>query len=450
MSMWLLRDLRTAKTVSDVTSSFDKSRHKTLETARVLLSEGRFDASLRVLKAVLLEDVENADAMQLLSELLVNMKEPEAADACAKLAEALFETEGIERSALTIDPETVFEAGYRMIDIRQYDLAVSLLDRCFEIAPEDATLNYELGFALMALQQHDRAVKHFEISRQSHDDFDTSLNLSVCYGLMRDLGMCRKIIARLEKLAKDEDEKLELAHRKVVLQRLDKLRWKPELTYRDWLYALYGTVVLRQDTDTTGGDTEPKTENYKSIAATMLVAKGVLEGLRHIPEVVEFYSPNSRPFAAVLARLLDVPLEGYKGPDRPDRALMVLDWANEIIGPHEAFSINSPNRSIFAYGLSKMDPLPVTPDMVAQFTFGIKLPWSYEDSSEPGLVDPESAIPEILERAWDLESNPDIVKAVHDTIEYYSDKHDSIVLGNTRFPQRPEFSAEVPLQKPAR
>jgi hypothetical protein len=262
--------------------------------------------------------------------------------------------------------------------------------------------------------------------------------------------MCRKIIARLEKLAKDEDEKLELAHRKVVLQRLDKLRWKPELSNRDWLYALYGTVVLRQDSDTTGSDTEPLVENYKSIAATMLVAKGVLEGLRHSPEVVEFYSPNSRPLAAVLARLLDVPLESYKGPDRPDRALMVIDWGSEIIGPHEAFSINSANRSIFAYGLSKTEPLPLTPDMVGHFAFGLKLPWSYLDSSQPGAVDPESAIPEILERAWDLESNPDIVKAINDTVEYYSDKHDSIVLGNTRFPQRPEFSAEVPIQKSAR
>jgi hypothetical protein len=50
----------------------------------------------------------------------------------------------------------------------------------------------------------------------------------------------------------------------------------------------------------------------------------------------------------------------------------------------------------------------------------------------------------MLERARNMESNPDIIRAVRDAVEYYSDKRDLLVLSNPEhFPERPEFTAEI-------
>ena len=175
-----------------------------------------------------------------------------------------------------------------------------------------------------------------------------------------------------------------------------------------------------------------------------MILKGVLEGLSLVPEAVEFYNPNSRPLAAVLARLFDTQLDSYRGPDRPDRALLVMDWATDIIGPHNVFVGNMPNRSIFAFGITKTEALPVVPDIVAKFTNNLNLPWTERDGQVPDIA-PEDAIPQILEVAWNLESDPEVLRAIQNTVEYYEDKRALLVMGNcAQFPQRGEYSAEVP------
>ena len=153
----------------------------------------------------------------------------------------------------------------------------------------------------------------------------------------------------------------ELQHRKYVLKRQEQLRKKNNMTRRDWLYILYGSMLLYDPDEEQEDKAERGTESYKKIASTLMVLKGVLEGLRLAPEAVEFYGTNSRPLAAIIARLFDLPLSGYQGPDRPDHALMLIEWAPEIIGPHKSFVPNDKNRSVFSYGLPTAMPLPLIP-----------------------------------------------------------------------------------------
>lgn len=414
---------------------------------------------MKVLREHLRDRPQDTSAITLFSRLAKELKYIEAAEALARLAEAIDDGLVWDQTLGQENATLVFEAGYRLIDMREYELAVVMLQRCLEEAPQDPTLNYELGFSLMSIGKFDEAVRHFEKARDHEADFDSVLNLSVCYSLTRDLRKAKKCASQLEKLSSSEEEKMEVAHRKKVIQRLDQLRWKQSLSSRDWVYSLYGSLLVAPEIKKKEAQTAPtavvqhREETHSQIARTLLKVKGVLEGLRLTPEAIEFYSSASRPLAAVLARLLDVPLDSYKGPDRPDHAMLVLDWAPEIIGPHEVFKLNDDNRSIYAYASPAGQPLPVMPDMLSHLTDEIWFPWirrstivdappgSYGEETE----NPDESIPEILERAWNMESDPEIFREVQDTVTFFADKLDLLVFSNAdRFFQRPEFSAEIP------
>jgi tetratricopeptide (TPR) repeat protein len=414
-----------------------------ISRARALLKDSNWEGCLSELRPFWLANPDSAEAVQLCAEIMDQVNRAEAAQAMTRLAEALAGGKTDDERELAEHPTAAFEAGYHLIDSREYELAIMLMSSCLAKDPLDSTLNYELGFAYMAVSNYEQAIQHFEVSRKSQNDFDTTLNLSVCYTLSRKLKEARDTVAVLKTQASTEEEKHELRHREIVLKRLDQLQKKKQLTERDWLYALYGSVEL-EPSDGPANGTGSEKESYKSIAATLVILKGVLEGLQLKPEAVEFYNPNSRPLAAVLARLLEVQLDSYRGPDRPDHALLVMEWATDIIGPHEAFVGNMPNRSMFAFGLTKQEALPVIPDIVARFTNRLTFPWTERDGLPPDVA-PEEAIPEILERAWNLESDPEILRIVQSTVEYYNDKRALMVLANcAQFPQRPEYSAEVP------
>jgi len=417
---------------------------ETITKARDLLKDGKLDLCMTELKNFWLSNPSSPEAVELCADIMDQANRAEAAQAMTRLKEALEGGKEDDERQLEHHSTAAFEAGYHLIDSREYELAIMLLQSCLAQQPLDSTLHYELGFAHMSTCNYEDAIQHFQIARKNQDDFDTTLNLSVCFALSRKLKEAKDSVGVLRKLASTEEEKHELHHREIVIKRLERLQRKKQLTERDWLYALYGTVELHPSDSTAGTTTPASKETFKSIAVTLQTLKGVLEGLSLVPEAIEFYNPDSRPLAAVLARLFDVQLDSYRGPDRPDHALLVMDWASDIIGPHEAFVRNAPNRSMFAFGLSRREALPVVPDIVARFTNQLILPWVERDGNVPETT-PENAIPEILERAWNLESDPDILQTINDIVEYYNDKRELLVVANcAQFPQRAEYTAEVP------
>lgn len=331
-------------------------------------------------------------------------------------------------------PYALFEAGFGLIDLRQHELAVMLLERCLKLMPNEPTVNYEIAFSLMSLSRFDEAIAHFKLAMMDSEDFDTILNLSVCYTLTRKITEAKAMIERLAGLAHDDDELRELNHRKIVLKRLELLGNKQTLTPRDWEFVLYGGILLR-----TGEAHEHKKEDFMSIASTLAILKGVLEGLRIEYEAVEYYNPNARPLARILAQLMEIPCDSYKGPHRPDRALLIMAWATDIIGPHEAFIEHMQSRSIFSYGLTWNEPLPVAPEITGLLADDTVMPW--EEARSESIDD---IVAQILERARDLDCDPDILRETQEAVAYYDSKRELLVLNNwNTFPDRPEYTAEV-------
>jgi tetratricopeptide (TPR) repeat protein len=324
--------------------------------------------------------------------------------------------------------------------VRQFELAAMLLSQCDALRPDDPVVNYELGFALMTLARFDAAVKHFEKALSISPDFDTTLNLSVCYVLTRDMPKAREQTNHLITLANEDDELKEVAHRKVVLKRLETLANKKVLSAQDWLFILYGSVLLRPNRKANG-----KSEEIRDIAETLLIVKGFVEGMHGEIETIEYYNTQSRPLARALSELMEIPLEPYKGPSRPEKALLVMDWATHIIGPHESFVDNLGKRIIFAYGLANTEPLPLVPDIAAVLSDDALMPWN--DRLKEDKI--EAFYSKIFYKARDLENDPDVLKEIQDLILYYEPKQEQLVFNNpNHFPERPEYSAEIVRQEP--
>ncbi len=440
---------------------------KALDQARQLLAQGKIEESMALVKSYWLENPEDAEAASLFSELMKESGRSELSRRLNSLAEQLPPAPlRVNESSLPFDnkiPELppdilpikaggkeLFEAGYSLIDARQHELAAMLLNRAADIAPKDPTVNYELGFALMSLKHFDQAIPHLEHALEQAADFDTLLNLIVCYTLTRQLEKAHQMLKQINELTLDTEQKQEVSARVLVVKRLESLRHRPTLNSRDWLYVLYGSILLRPTVrqDSTKEDTH-------SIGQMLAILKGVLEGLSAVPEVIESYGVQSRPLAQALAEFLEIPISNYKGPEQPAQALLVMTWASDIIGPHKTFTTKQRTRSLFSYGLTWDDALPVMPEIVGMLAHHEPMPWNEVDSKTPArathltdqpnfTAEVRKAYKAILANAREVESDPRVIKNVQEALDYYETKKHHLVLCQPEaFACRPEYTAEV-------
>jgi tetratricopeptide (TPR) repeat protein len=405
-----------------------------LAQARQFLEDGMLEECMTKLKPYWLGKPDDPSAMRMFGSLMAESGRSELArklKTAADLADSGASTEESRQGY----QYAIFEAAFSLIDVREFELAIMLLHKCLESSPNDPTVHYEMAFALMSLNQFEEALKHFKVSASDKEDFDTVLNLMVCYTLTRKLPEAKEMLEKLSTVVQnDEEERQELAHRKAVLKRLEGMSKKSQLTPRDWLYVLYGGVLLQD------GDQETTVDDYTAMASMLLIAKGVLEGLRVEYESVEYYNLAARPLARALAELMEVTCTSYMGPDRPDRTLLLLAWAPEIIGPHNVFIEHTETRSLFAYSIDWDEPLPVTPEICGRLAGQAPISW-LETMKE---ADEEKHFKAVIDRARTLESDPDILQKIQDAVLYYQDKKELMVLNNAQlFPQRPEYTAEI-------
>src|SRR6185295_9187192 len=157
-------------------------------------------------------------------------------------------------------------------------------------------------------------------------------------------------------------------------------------------------------------------EDYTRVASVLVLLRGELEGLGQSFDVVEYYSPLSRPLAEALGEMLGVPIEIYKGP-REENALLIMAWAGDIIGPHESFVRKDPRRTLFAYSVTINEALPLTPEIIGCVSEACAMPWAEQwqveeqEGAPPSVVQvavqdekPLEIAAKILERAHRLES----------------------------------------------
>jgi len=422
-----------------------------LDEAKMLLETQQYEPCLALLKQEWLKDINHVPTITMFAKLVAAGGRNELAQQIERLCASL--ESGKE------DPQSLFEVGFGLIDLRQFDIASILLDKCAQLVPDEPTINYELAFALMSQRRYEDAIANFLRAWAAEEDFDTALNLTVSYICTRQISRAKDMLQSMIRLAGAPEHEREIGRQKLAIRRLEDLKDKSDLTARDWLFVHYGSVLLTQSNEPGNrGRFKAVWNDYKRVASTLLILRGVLEGLGVQFDVVEYYSPLSRPLARALSELLGIEAESYKGPQRDERALLVMAWASDIIGPHEAFVGHQSKRSIFAYGLSASESLPITPEVVACVTDSCAMPWDEHwkieeyDDGRPSSVEHivadervEEVTQKILNESFKLEADADILHTVQDAVSYYRSREHFLVLNNSHlFTERPEYTAEVP------
>lgn len=401
------------------------------QEAERLFEEGQLEKSRVILNKLWLENTYDERVIALYGEILKEGGRPEAGKRLGEL---------VEKLKSPMPPykhhQEIFEAGYALVDVRQHDLASLLLGELVKELPHDPLVNYELGFALMCQKKFDDAARHFEKAMEEKEDFDCLLNLCVCHTLRRDASKAGVLLGKLAAVALSDEEKIEVEHRRIVLRRLANMSSKRTLNARDWLYILYGSVLLRPNLTITNGKAD-----IKQLASTMVVLKGFLEGLSIEEETIEYYSLRSKPMTQILGSMLELKVDAYRGPDRPEKCLLMMCWSTDILGPHDAFITNSERRALFAFAITDIEPLPVMPDIVACMSTELTMPWEGKENTKREL---DEQIELILEKASDLEGEPELIRETQEAIDYYMDKRDLLVFNNPHgFASRPEYTAEL-------
>jgi Flp pilus assembly protein TadD len=436
-----------------------------LNQAKELLAKGEIEKCLALVRNYWLENPDDTEAVTLMSQIMRERGRSDLAKRLSKLSESLplvpklplsMATNGtakneIKKNEMIAGGRELFEAGYSLIEARQHELAAMLLNRVAKLAPGESTVNYELGFALMSMKRFEQAIPYLEEALSKDNDFDTLLNLLVCYILTRQAEKAQSSLEKISQLKLEFEQKKEFIQKQAVVRRLENLSNKNILNARDWLYVLYGSILLRHSTRQQRVQEDPA-----SIGQMLAILKGVLGGLCvDQPETIEFYGLQSRPLAQALAEFLEIPMSAYKGPDHKEPALLTMTWASDIVGPHKTFATKRPDRHLFSYALSWDEPLPVVPDIVGCLAFNEPMPWRVYDSDGQPIAgaavgehhyaaEIEKSYKDILSNARDLESDPRTIKHVQDTLDYYESKRQYLILGNAKaLSTRSEYTAEI-------
>jgi tetratricopeptide (TPR) repeat protein len=416
-----------------------------LEQARQLFARQDFSASFLLTRQHWLNCPDDLEAVQLLSEIIRKNGNQDLYKHLKILAQS--------EQELRHNVQSMFEAGYHFIDEREPELAAMLLSRCARLEPRQREIHYELGFALMQLRRFQEAIIEFESLLQDYDDFDTRLNLTVCHSITRNLARARQLAGEMAQYAASQEEMKELALRNWVIKRLEGFAADDELGVRDWFYSLYGSVLLNEKVEKdSAGRPQTTSVSYEDLAGTLVLLSGFLKKMGLAYDVIEYYSRLSRPLASALSACLNLPVEPYRGPDRRDKALLVMAWSSDIIGPHRAFVPHCPGRSLFALGLTTSCRLPVTPEIAGFLSGRCVMPWEaelYELSDgaaalSQGSRGQEDAAARLLDVVDKLRDSSALLEQTDYLHAYYSKKRKLLVLDNeTSFPERPEYTAEI-------
>lgn len=401
-----------------------EEKHPLLLDAERSFRDKKFDDCFAHLKSYWLDNFSDIEAVKLFSLL---MKELAHNDLSANFA-ALCTEDG----QVVDDPKLLFELGYRLIDTRQYELATMLLKRCAEKVPDDASLNYELGFVLMLQKKYAEAIPYLERSFAHEMIFDTALNLSACFALCRRINDARGLISRLNNLADTDEESLAVSQQDDILKRLEHFAGQAELDARDWAYALYGSILL-------DADTELVEESHLSVAKTLLVLRHFLQASEADLTAIEFFNMKARPLAECVARMLKLPVQGYKGPGQSGKVLTVIANGEDMIGPHRSFLANSAERSLFVYSLG-VEPLPLVMELAGKLN-DVSLPWD----NETELTEFKASTERLVEAIAELEKDDEAKIQAEKLVAYYQKKNSLLLWRNSNnFAERPQYTAEIP------
>nr|MBC7245620.1 tetratricopeptide repeat protein [Chloroflexota bacterium] len=228
---------------------------------------------------------------------------------------------------LSSDYENYFNLGRVLTELEQYKEAAEAFRQCLALEPNDPSALYELGYALCALGQFDEALAHFQtLTEEYPEDWELKFAQADCYMGKKDYDTAERLLIEAWHSAPPNADTSQLREALLLIRRHMEFAGQEELGLKDRLYRDSGVICLGSGRDN-GLDIpiyDQYTFTYRDVALTTRRLLHLIRAYEwHFTAVVSM-DEDSQPLAIALSQLLQVPLLGVEELREDDFVLTVL------------------------------------------------------------------------------------------------------------------------------
>ncbi len=300
------------------------------------------------------------------------------------------------------DSQTLYNLGHALVDAERPDLAVGVLQRACERAPQEAGFLAELVTSLELQGRNDEAVQALDAAPKLVESDTLLLYLRAFNAFMvADLDTPQRLLPRLQQA---ENERFRFMARRIerMLARAQAVREISALDKKDlrtWHFVLTGGLLLQRSAERADGRYG---ETWDSLAR-------VKDGLRRLLAVLETWSisvpkvlfpseRNSEITARAAAALLGCEADPWYGED--ERGLLVVYDARNLIPELRTLLIHHrPAQPLFIQAADHTREQPSAPDLLTYLYERNTSPWGPGLTPDYQPIDSSDSTPQDLAQA---------------------------------------------------
>ncbi len=316
---------------------------------------------------------------------------------------------------------------YALINLNDYEVAVIFLQDLLKELPDDIFLNYEYGFVSLLTGKYSQAVNFFEKVLNQEKSFDTVLNLIIGNIYLFNMDKLTIYLNLLKELALNPDEKTELANvNKITLRLQEYTNLKNIKNYRDWLYILYGNILL-VDFKLDKAKFNEYEPNLVEILTHIYILKRFFEALNISLELFEYFDDDSHILAQLFALIFELPVEKVSTEIKNAKCMLIVSNPHKIKEVYHNYTKINNNQIIYFYSLPFSSALPIIPAIVNCITDKLNLPFAQIGY---GTKEYNDLMIKAKDMINNIETDCDSALKIQQLIEYYELRQPNLILEN--------------------
>jgi Flp pilus assembly protein TadD len=293
----------------------------------------------------------------------------------AKAAEAFRNVTTIEGDFLAY-----FNLGYVLVELERYEEALDSFQSCLKLAPDDSATHLEIGYIHLSRGDYSQALNHLQMPLRAYpQDWEVHNLLGKCYLGLRRYDEALEAFGQALLLAADPIAQAELLDNITTVTRYREFRQLHSV--KDQLYAEEGVIYLgsAQDDGLKVSTVHTYHFTYPDIATTLQRLIALVQSAGWQFTAVLPADTLTRPLAAALSRLLDVPLRRAEELHADDKALLTIAVAREPELLQLTIERLPCPTTTFCLGLNWQRHSRIVPDVIGIAAHsGCSVPWEAE------------------------------------------------------------------------
>ncbi len=231
----------------------------------------------------------------------------------------------------------------------------------------------------------------------------------------------------MKELALNPDEKTELANvNKITLRLQEYTNLKNIKNYRDWLYILYGNILL-VDFKLDKAKFNEYEPNLVEILTHIYILKRFFEALNISLELFEYFDDDSHILAQLFALIFELPVEKVSTEIKNAKCMLIVSNPHKIKEVYHNYTKINNNQIIYFYSLPFSSALPIIPAIVNCITDKLNLPFAQIGY---GTKEYNDLMIKAKDMINNIETDCDSALKIQQLIEYYELRQPNLILEN--------------------